>query len=102
MDAEDLCDTPLDGEYDEHDSVPRDAFERTACEVPAPEKSMCSVANDALAGNGVRRRVLEEDCQFWVKGVVELLVEKGMLFPPNKGEDVGRDPRHIAASAPVH
>lgn len=102
MDANDLCDTPLDGEYVEDDDVPRDAFERTACDVPAPGKAMRSVADGTQAGARMRRKVLEEDCQFWVKGVVELLVQRGMLFPPKEGKDVGQDPRQIASSAPVH
>ncbi|KAK5135639.1 hypothetical protein LTR08_004940 [Meristemomyces frigidus] len=88
------------------DNEPVDEFEKICTEVKAPGPSLNRVVNGDVgtATKGRRKQAEAQDCQWWIRQVVEMLVSKGVLKakPAEAGEDAIRGPSELAAALPVH
>lgn len=82
------------------DNSPRDELERVCVEIEAPGPSLnkVGVAGGGLPG-GKRVKMEVKDCQWWIRQVVQALVERGMLVRA-EGED--REPVERVRSLPMH
>lgn len=79
------------------DNEARDDLERCCAHVTAPGPSL----NDSLQPlhNGKRLKVEVKDCQWWVRQVVQELVQRGILHRSSTAEG---DPMELVALLPIH
>lgn len=90
------------GGYIDNQAV--DSFETICLEVEAPGPSLRSAQQGANATDGRRLKVEVRDCQWWVRQVVGVLEERGLLapLPANGNSSPSKMPSALVASLPVH
>lgn len=88
------------------DNAPHDAFEAACVEIEAPGPSLNRVPqNQPANGTGGRRQPREvQDCQWWVRQVVSVLMQRGLLepLPFAADSDGSKDPWQIVQTLPMH
>lgn len=84
------------------DNTPIDEFEQTCVEVEAPGRSLRNAASGVSVAGRVQKTEVR-DCQRWVREVVKLLVERGMLEPvPADASWQAKTPVEIVNRVPAH
>ena len=84
------------------DNVPRNAFEKICVEVEAPGPSLNHVSSNGCNRDPLRLKTEAHDCQWWVRNVVEGLVERNVLLPLETCDSQGSlgDPISVVARLP--